>query len=52
MGRGSPLSVTPLLTSGETHLLLLVDQKRQELHWKYLWTKNERVHLQKNEKDI
>ena len=32
-------------------LLAQANQKRKDLHWKYLWTNNGRIHLRKNEND-
>jgi len=39
------------LTSRKKHLLAQANQKRKDLHWKYLWTNNGRIHLRKNEND-
>ena len=35
------------LTSRKKHLLAQANQKRKDLHWKYLWTNNGRIHLRK-----
>jgi len=37
--------------SRKKHLLAQANQKRKDLHWKYLWTNNGRIHLRKNEND-
>jgi len=39
------------VTSRKKHLLAQANQKRKDLHWKYLWTNNGRIHLRKNEND-
>jgi len=39
------------VTSRKKHLLAQANQKRNDLHWKYLWTNNGRIHLRKNEND-
>jgi len=39
------------LTSRKKHLLAQANQKRKDLHWKYLWTNNGRINLRKNEND-